>query len=145
MDMGLISGLCWDILLGDYRNDYKEIKSMNTDVYQSPLSERYASREMQYIFSQDMKFRTWRRLWIALAETEKELGLSQNGKPVITQEQIDELKAHAEDINYEVARAREKEVRAMYTLTGSSAPRRRGLSTWGPPPAMWGTIPTLLS
>ena len=111
MDMGLISGLCWDILLGDYRNDYKEIKSMNTDVYQSPLSERYASREMQYIFSQDMKFRTWRRLWIALAETEKELGLSQNGKPVITQEQIDELKAHAEDINYEVARAREKEVR----------------------------------
>ncbi len=111
MDMGLISGLCWDILLGDYRNDYKEIKSMNTDVYQSPLSERYASREMQYIFSQDMKFRTWRRLWIALAETEKELGLSQNGKPVITQEQIDELKAHAEDINYEVAKAREKEVR----------------------------------
>ena len=84
---------------------------MNTDVYQSPLSERYASKEMQYIFSQDMKFRTWRRLWIALAETEKELGLSQNGKPVITQEQIDELKAHAEDINYEVARAREKEVR----------------------------------
>lgn len=81
------------------------------DRYVSPLSERYASREMQYIFSQDMKFRTWRRLWIALAETEKELGLSQNGKPVITQEQIDELKAHAEDINYEVARAREKEVR----------------------------------
>ncbi len=84
---------------------------MSTDVYQSPLSERYASKEMQYIFSQDMKFRTWRRLWIALAETEKELGLSQNGKPVITQEQIDELKAHADDINYEVARAREKEVR----------------------------------
>ncbi len=66
---------------------------------------------MQYIFSQDMKFRTWRRLWIALAETEMELGLSQDGKPVITKEQIDELKAHAEDINYEVARAREKEVR----------------------------------
>ncbi len=84
---------------------------MSTDVYQSPLSERYASREMQYIFSQDMKFRTWRKLWIALAETEMELGLSQNGKPVITQEQIDELKAHADDINYEVARAREKEVR----------------------------------
>ncbi len=58
-----------------------------------------------------MKFRTWRRLWIALAETEMELGLSQDGKPVITKEQIDELKAHAEDINYEVARAREKEVR----------------------------------
>ncbi len=85
--------------------------TMGTDRYTSPLSERYASREMQYIFSQDMKFRTWRRLWIALAETEMELGLSQDGKPVITKEQIDELKAHAEDINYEVARAREKEVR----------------------------------
>ena len=58
---------------------------MSTDRYTSPLSERYASKEMQYIFSQDMKFRTWRRLWIALAETEKELGLN------ITQEQIDEL------------------------------------------------------
>ena len=84
---------------------------MSTDRYQSPLSERYASKEMQYIFSPDMKFRTWRKLWIALAETERELGLSQNGKPVITQEQIDELKAHAEDINYDVAKAREKEVR----------------------------------
>ncbi|MCM1135688.1 MAG: adenylosuccinate lyase [Clostridium sp.] len=84
---------------------------MSTDKYISPLSERYASREMQYIFSQDMKFRTWRRLWIALAETEMELGLSEGGRPVITKEQIDELKAHAEDINYDVARAREKEVR----------------------------------
>ena len=84
---------------------------MSTDRYQSPLSERYASREMQYIFSPDMKFRTWRKLWIALAETEKELGLSQNGKPVITDEQIAELKEHAEDINYDVAKAREKEVR----------------------------------
>ena len=84
---------------------------MGTDRYVSPLSERYASKEMQYIFSPDMKFRTWRKLWIALAETEMELGLSQNGKPVITQEQIDELKAHAEDINYDVAKAREKEVR----------------------------------
>lgn len=84
---------------------------MSTDRYVSPLSERYASREMQYIFSPDMKFRTWRKLWIALAETEMELGLSQNGEPVITQEQIDELKAHAEDINYDVAKAREKEVR----------------------------------
>ncbi len=84
---------------------------MGTDGYISPLSERYASRQMQYIFSQDMKFKTWRKLWIALAETEMELGLSQDGRPVITQEQIDELKAHAEDINYEVARAREKEVR----------------------------------
>ncbi len=84
---------------------------MSTDRYVSPLSERYASKEMQYIFSQDMKFRTWRKLWIALAETEKELGLVQNGKPVITDEQIEELKSHAEDINYEVAKAREKEVR----------------------------------
>ncbi|HBA49992.1 MAG TPA: adenylosuccinate lyase [Lachnospiraceae bacterium] len=84
---------------------------MSTDRYVSPLSERYASREMQYIFSQDMKFRTWRRLWIALAETEKELGLSRDGRPVITEEQIEELKSHAEDINYEVAKAREKEVR----------------------------------
>ena len=84
---------------------------MSTDRYVSPLSERYASREMQYIFSPDMKFRTWRKLWIALAETEKELGLSRNGVPVITDEQIEELKAHAEDINYDVAKAREKEVR----------------------------------
>lgn len=75
------------------------------DKYVSPLSERYASREMQYLFSPDKKFRTWRRLWIALAETEKELGLN------ITGEQIEELKAHAEDINYDVAKAREKEVR----------------------------------
>ena len=83
----------------------------NNDIYQSPLSARYASREMQYIFSPDMKFKTWRKLWIALAETELELGLSENGKPVVTQEQIDELKAHAEDINYDVAREREKLVR----------------------------------
>ncbi len=84
---------------------------MSTDRYVSPLSERYASKEMQYIFSPDMKFKTWRRLWIALAETEMELGLSQDGRPVISREQIDELKAHADDINYEVALAREKEVR----------------------------------
>lgn len=93
---------------------------MSTDRYQSPLSERYASKEMQYIFSPDMKFRTWRKLWIALAETEKELGLSQDGKPVITQEQIQELKAHADDINYDVARAREKEVRHDVTIKSSS-------------------------
>ena len=84
---------------------------MSTDKYSSPLSERYASKEMQYIFSQDMKFTTWRKLWVAIAETEMELGLSENGKPVITQEQIDELKAHVDDINYDVAIAREKEVR----------------------------------
>jgi len=83
----------------------------HTDRYISPLSERYASKEMQYIFSEDKKFRTWRRLWIALAETEMELGLNEDGKPVITQEMIDEMKAHQDDINYDVARAREKEVR----------------------------------
>ena len=84
---------------------------MSNDRYVSPLSERYASREMQYIFSPDMKFTTWRKLWIALAETEMELGLSQDGKPVISQEQIDELKAHVDDINYDVAKEREKLVR----------------------------------
>lgn len=78
---------------------------MIKDTYESPLSARYASKEMKYIFSPDKKFRTWRRLWIALAESEKELGLP------ITQEQIDELKAHADDINYEVAQEREKLVR----------------------------------
>ena len=78
---------------------------MGYDKYVSPLSERYASKEMQYIFSPDMKFKTWRKLWIALAETEKELGLN------ITDEQIAELKEHAEDINYDVAKAREKVVR----------------------------------
>ena len=71
---------------------------MSNDKYVSPLSERYASKEMQYIFSQDKKFSTWRRLWIALAETEMELGLSQDGKPVITQDMIDEMKQHIEDI-----------------------------------------------
>ncbi|MDO4966243.1 MAG: adenylosuccinate lyase [Lachnospiraceae bacterium] len=83
-----------------------------TDKYVSPLSERYASKEMQYIFSPDMKFRTWRRLWIALAETEKELGLKgADGNPRITDEQIAELKSHMDDINYEEAKAREKLVR----------------------------------
>lgn len=75
------------------------------DTYESPLSSRYADQEMKYLFSPDMKFRTWRRLWIALAEAEKELGLP------ITQEQIDEMKAHQDDINYDVAAQREKEVR----------------------------------
>ena len=84
---------------------------MNTDTYISPLSERYSSKEMQYIFSQDKKFSTWRKLWIALAETEKELGLESGGKPVITDEMIEEMKAHIYDINYDVAKEREKEVR----------------------------------
>ena len=78
---------------------------MSTDTYESPLNTRYASKEMQYIFSPDKKFSTWRKLWIALAESEQELGLD------ITDEQINEMKAHVTDINYEVAKAREKEVR----------------------------------
>ena len=98
---------------------------MSTDRYSSPLSERYASKEMQYIFSQDMKFRTWRKLWIALAEVEKELGLN------ITQEQIDEMKAHQDDINYEVAQAREKEVRhdvmSHVYAYGVQCPKAKGI------------------
>ena len=72
------------------------------DRYVSPLSERYASREMQYIFSPEKKFCTWRRLWVALAEAENELGLP------VTKEQIDELKEHMDDINFDVAKEREK-------------------------------------
>ncbi len=102
-----------------------------TDRYISPLSERYASDEMQYIFSQDMKFRTWRKLWIALAEAEMELGLSENGKPVITPEMIDELKANAENINYETARQREKEVRhdvmSHVYAYGEQCPKAKGI------------------
>ena len=98
---------------------------MSTDRYVSPLSERYASREMQYIFSPDMKFRTWRKLWIALAETEKELGL------YITQEQIDELKANADNINYDVAKEREKQVRhdvmSHVYAYGVQCPKAKGI------------------
>ena len=95
------------------------------DRYVSPLSERYSSKEMQYIFSPDMKFKTWRKLWIALAETEKELGLN------ITDEQIEELKAHAEDINYEVATEREKLVRhdvmSHVYAYGVQCPKAKGI------------------
>lgn len=95
------------------------------DRYTSPLSERYASREMQEVFSQDRKFKTWRKLWIALAETEQELGLP------ITDEQIAELKAHADDINYEDARAREKEVRhdvmSHVYAYGLQCPKAKGI------------------
>ena len=98
---------------------------MSTDRYVSPLSERYASKEMQYIFSPDMKFRTWRRLWIALAETEKELGLP------ITQEQIDELKANKDNINYEVAKERERQVRhdvmSHVYAYGVQCPKAKGI------------------
>ena len=96
-----------------------------TDRYVSPLSERYASREMQEVFSPDRKFRTWRKLWIALAETEKELGLD------ITDEQIEELKAHADDINYEDAKAREKQVRhdvmSHVYAYGLQCPKAKGI------------------
>ena len=95
------------------------------DRYQSPLSERYASKEMQYIFSPDKKFRTWRKLWIALAETEMELGLP------VTKEQIDELKAHQDEINYDVAKQREKEVRhdvmSHVYAYGVQCPKARGI------------------
>lgn len=98
---------------------------MSNDTYTSPLSERYASREMQYIFSPEKKFRTWRRLWVALAETEKELGLD------ITQEQIDELKAHQDDINFEVAKEREKVVRhdvmSHVYAYGVQCPKAKGI------------------
>ena len=98
---------------------------MATDKYQTPLAERYASKEMQYIFSPDKKFRTWRALWIALAESEKELGLN------ITDEQIEELKAHKDDINYDVARAREKEVRhdvmSHVYAYGVQCPKAKGI------------------
>lgn len=96
-----------------------------TDRYQSPLSERYASKEMQYIFSPDRKFKTWRKLWVALAEVEKELGLP------ITEEQIEELKAHQDDINYDVAIQREKEVRhdvmSHVYAYGVQCPKAKGI------------------
>ena len=104
---------------------YQGGRKMSYDRYVSPLSERYASKEMQYVFSPDKKFKTWRRLWIALAETEKELGLN------ITQEQIDELKAHAEDINYDVAKEREKIVRhdvmSHVYAYGVQCPKAKGI------------------
>ena len=96
-----------------------------TDKYQSPLSERYASKEMQYIFSPDKKFRTWRKLLISLAETEKELGLN------ITDEQIEELKANADNINYDVAKEREALVRhdvmSHVYAYGVQCPKAKGI------------------
>ncbi len=98
---------------------------MPNDRYISPLSERYASKKMQYIFSPDMKFRTWRKLWIALAEAEHELGLP------VTAEQIEELKAHADDINYEVAKEREQIVRhdvmSHVYAYGVQCPKAKGI------------------
>lgn len=98
---------------------------MAHDIYESPLAQRYASKEMQYLFSPDKKFKTWRKLWIALAESEKELGLD------ITQEQIDELIAHKDDINYEVAKQREAEVRhdvmSHVYAYGTQCPNAKGI------------------
>lgn len=95
------------------------------NTYESPLNSRYASSEMQEVFSPDMKFKTWRRLWIALAEAEKELGLN------ITDEQINELKSHKDDINYELAEAKEKEFRhdvmAHIHAYGELCPSARGI------------------
>ncbi len=98
---------------------------MKKELYQNPLIERYTSREMSAVFSPDKKFTTWRALWIALAEAEKELGLD------ITDEQIAELKAHKDDINYEVAEAREKEVRhdvmSHVYAYGVQCPKAKGI------------------
>ena len=95
------------------------------DIYESPLNSRYASYEMQNIFSPDTKFKTWRKLWIALAEAEKELGLN------ITDEQIEELKAHADDINYDVAAAEEKitrhDVMAHVHAYGKQCPKAEAI------------------
>lgn len=98
---------------------------MNTNKYISPFSQRYASDEMQYVFSNDNKFRTWRRLWIALAKAEKAYGLN------ITDEQIAELEAHKDDINYEVAQKREKETRhdvmSHVFAYGEQCPKAKGI------------------
>mgnify|MGYP002551906730 CR=1 FL=1 len=95
------------------------------NLYNSPLNSRYASKEMSYIFSDDMKFTTWRKLWVALAECEKELGLN------ITDEQINELKAHIDNINYEDAIKREKEVRhdvmSHVYAYGLQCPKAKGI------------------
>ena len=110
------------------------------DRYISPFSTRYASDEMQYIFSDDNKFRTWRRLWVALARAEMKQGLTN-----ITPEMVAELEAHVDDINYEVAIEREKLVRhdvMSHVYAASSAPRRQASSIWVPPAAMSATIPT---
>ena len=95
------------------------------DLYNSPLNSRYASKEMSYIFSDNMKFTTWRKLWVSLAECEKELGLP------ITDEQIEELKAHINDVNYEDAIKREKEVRhdvmSHVYAYGLQCPKAKGI------------------
>ena len=95
------------------------------DTYETPLNSRYASREMQKIFSPDRKFTTWRKLWVALAESEMEMGLP------VTQKQVDELKAHVEDIDYEAARRHEERTRhdvmAHVLAYGDVCPNARGV------------------
>ena len=99
--------------------------TMSTDRFESPFSQRYASEEMQYIFSNDNKFKTWRRLWIALAKAEKAYGLP------ITQEQIDELEAQKDNINYEDAQRRERETRhdvmSHVYAYGLQCPKAKGI------------------
>src|SRR6185369_10888118 len=107
------------VSVGRYNSDVKRDSASN------PLTERYASKEMSYLFSPDFKFRTWRRLWIALAEAEKELGLQ------ITDAQIAELKAHADDVNYDDAERREREIRhdvmSHIYAYGLQAPAAKGI------------------
>ena len=95
------------------------------DTYETPFNSRYAGKEMQYLFSPDKKFKTWRKLWIALAEAERELGLD------ITEEQIEELKEHVGDINYDVAKEREKIVRhdvmSHVYAYGQQCPKAKGI------------------
>ena len=108
--------------------------------YETPLNSRYASDEMKFLFSSQKKFSTWRRLWIALAEAERELGLE------ISQQQIDEMKAHVEDIDFEKAAEYEAKFRHdvmahVHTYGECSAPRPGPSSTWAPLPAMWAITP----
>ena len=95
------------------------------DTFESPLNSRYASKEMQFLFSPDNKFRTWRKLWIALAQSEKDLGLS------ITQEQMDELIASRDNINYDAASREERIVRhdvmAHVHAYGEQCPNAKGI------------------
>jgi len=110
-----------------------------SDRYENPLGKRYASREMQYIFSDDNKFSTWRRLWVALAESERELGLP------ISEEQIEEMKQHLDDINYEAAAKKEAEVRhdvmAHIYAYGEQCPKAKPIIHLGPLPPTWETTP----
>ena len=102
------------------------------NTYESPLASRYASKEMLYIFSPDKKFSTWRRLWIALARAEMELGLTnEDGTPTITQDMIDEMEAHVTDIDYEMAAQEEKKLRhdvmAHVHTFGYQCPKAAGI------------------